>query len=171
MSLDAEVAALDGHIHAVLDAAYHRMGCAAPLHNGRPVVQMVHDAVEQLPEEELEIWMEAWRGFLAVLWAEGPSPEKALKRLVSLTWAVSREHLANMSQTDLGLLTHETKAAWCHRIKLVYSDYLRSRGFRGSRVPGQKSETATQIYARAARNNTSRKRGRKKGDEPTRRAR
>jgi hypothetical protein len=83
---------------------------------------------------------------------------------MALTWCVSRENLANMTQTDLALLTHETRAAWCHRVKLIYSDYLKSRGFRGTRVPGQKSEGATKTYARKARGNNSRKSGRKKGE-------
>ena len=155
---------LEEHMEAVLDTSYSRMGCVAPRRNGRPVVQMV-DAVErEVGGEEFQIWLEAFRGFMAILWQEGPSPEKALKRLIALTWCVSRENLANMTQTDLALLTHETRAAWCHRVKVVYTDYLKARGFRGTRVPGQKSETATKTYARKAAGNRSRKSGRKKGD-------
>jgi hypothetical protein len=123
------------------------------------------DAFErEVGNEEFQTWLEAWRAFMAVIWQEGPSPEKGLKRLIALTWCVAREYLANMTQTDLALLTHETRAAWCHRVKLVYTDYLKARGFRGTRVPGQKREGATKTYAAKARGNQSRKSGRKKGD-------
>jgi len=163
--LEPELVDISEHIEAVLDAAYHRMGCAAPLRNGRPVVQMVHEAT-QLEDEELWVWLEAWRSMMAIIWQEGPSPERALKRLVALTWAVSRENLANMTMEELGLLTHETKSAWSNRIKIIYSDYLKSRGFRGTRVPGQKSESATKAYAAAAKHNKNRASGKKKGDKP-----
>lgn len=164
MSEEPVMVQLEEHIESVLDASYRRMGCVAPRRNGRPVVQMVDAFEREVGSEEFQIWLEAFRGFMAVLWQEGPSPEKALKRLIALTWCVSRENLANMTQTDLALLTHETRAAWCHRVKLVYTDYLKARGFRGTRVPGQKSEGSTKIYARVATGNKSRKSGRKKGD-------
>lgn len=164
MSLEQHAAELSDHIDEVLDVSYRRMGCVAPTRNGRPVVQMIDSYEREIDDEDFEIWLEAWRGFMSILWQEGPSPEKALKRLIALTWCVSRENLADMSQTELGLLTHETRAAWCHRIKVVYTDYLKSRGFRGTRVPGQKREGSTNIYARKATGNKSRRSGRKKGD-------
>lgn len=163
-ALDPELVEIGEHIEAVLDAAYHRMGCVTPRRNGRAITQMVTEAKEGMDDDELWVWLEAWRGMMSILWQEGPSPERALKRLMAFTWAVSRESLANMSMTDLALLTHETRAAWSHRVKVVYSDYLKSRGYRGTRVPGQKSEGSTKVYARVAAGNTSRRSGRKKGD-------
>lgn len=160
-----ELRELEEHIDQRLHAAYLAMGCVAPTRNGKPVPEMVAHVEREVDDEEFVIWMEAWRGFLSILWQEGPSPEKALKRLIAMTWSVARENLANMSQTELALLTHETRAAWCHRIKVVYSDYLKSRGFRGTRVPGQKSESSTKIYAQTATGNVSRRSGRKKGDK------
>lgn len=163
MNEDA-VAVVEAHIDEVLDEAYRRMGCVAPRRNGRPVIQMV-DAVREETGDEMIIWLEAWRAFLAILWAEGPSPLKALKRLMALTWCVSRENLANMTQAQVGELMGETRAAVSARVRVVYVEFLKAHGFRGTRVPGMKSDAATKAYAKRAEKNVNRKSGRKKGDQ------
>lgn len=162
--LDPAVHVCIDHIDDVLDAAYHRMGVQAPRHNGRPVLVMVRDALPPPNDEELIIWLEAWGAFLTILFAEGASPLKVLKRLFAFVWAVRRELLVNMTQTELGLLMGETRAAVSHRVNVVYSDYLKRMGFRGTRLPGQKSETSRETFARKAAGNTSRASGRKAGE-------
>lgn len=161
---EQELEVLEAHMDELLDSAYHRMGVESPRHNGRPVVVMVREEVQRAGEDDALVYVEAWRAFLEILFATGPRPDRVMKRLFALVWAVNRERLANMSQTDLALMMKETRAATQLRIRLLYTDFLKSRGFRGTRVPGQKSETASRISAAKAKGNTNRKSGRKKGD-------
>lgn len=161
---DRQIAELSEHIDGVLDAAYHRIGMQPPKHNGRPMLAMLKS---EMPTEEDEawVWIEAWRAFLNILFDAGPHPERVMKRLYALVWAVDREKVVNLSQTGLALLFKETRAASSARIGLLYTEFLKSKGYRGTKVPGQKSESACQNFALRAQGNTSRRKGKKKGDK------
>lgn len=160
---ESVVLELCDHIDSVLDAAYQRLGMEAPRHNGRPMLPMIRSEMP-VDDEEAIIWLEAWRAFLNILFDAGPHPERVIKRLYALVWAVDREKVANMSQTGMALLFKETRAATNARIVALYTDFLKKKGFRGTKVPGQKSETACQTFSQKAKGNTSRKSGKKKGD-------
>jgi len=161
MTADDHMRRIDG----VLDAAYQRLGMPAPpTRNGRPVRAMMLEELPPRDDEEFIIWLEAWRAMMKILFHEGAHPERVIKRLFAFTWAVDREQLANMTQTDLALMFQETRAAVSHRINLLFSDYLKANKFKCTRVSGQKSETARTISAAKAKNNKNRKAGRKKGD-------
>jgi len=163
---DQVMVALEQEIEGVLDTAYRRMGCEPPRRNGKPMLQMVHDEIREMDGDELVIWMEAWRSMFALFFDGGPHPAQVLKNIYALAWCVAREHVANMTQTQLGELFGETRAAWCERIKIVYVDFLKKRGFRGTRVPGQKTEGATKVYAGVQKDNKNRASGRRKGEAP-----
>ena len=155
---------LEHHMDGCLDAAYHRLGMMAPRHNGRPMMAHIRAELPPAEDDEVLIWLEAWRAFLRLLFEAGPRPDRVLKRLYALTWAVDREKLAHMSQTELAELLGETRAAMQQRIKLVYNDQLSRMGFRGTRVPGQNTETTCRKLERAQKGNTNRRNGRRKGD-------
>ncbi len=163
---DSDTQGLLNDMSGVLDAAYHRIGMEAPRHNGRPVMAMIRSDVPAATDDDFQVWMEAWRSFLTILFHEGPHPERVMRRLYAFVWAVDREKLANMSQTDLALLFKETRAAVSLRVNLLFSGYLKAQGFRATRVPGQKTEGACKTFARKAAGNHNRKSGRKKGDTP-----
>ena len=161
---DPEIQELIEHMDGSLDAAYHRLGMEAPKHNGRPMVMQMQQMLPPPGDEEQVIWLEAFRAFLDFLFTQGPRPDRVLRRLFAITWAVNPELLVGMSQTQVAELMKETRAAFQLRVKVVYSDYLRSKGYRGTSVPGQKSETARQTFAARAKGNKNRLKGRKKGD-------
>lgn len=160
---DSVILEICEHIDGVLDAAYHRMGMEAPRHNGRPMMAMIRSEMPT-DEDEALIWLEAWRAFINILFDAGPHPDRVTKRLYALVWAVNREKVADLSQTGVALLFKETRAATNARIAAVYTDFLKKRGYRGTKVPGQKSETACQTFSQKAKGNTSRRSGKKKGD-------
>lgn len=162
--IDPEIQEILDEVTRVIDSAYHRMGVTAPTHNGKPVVQMVGSSIRGMNSDELEIWMGAWGAFLAIIFAEGPSPERICKRLHAFTWCVAREHLANMNQTQLGMMWKETRAAVQHRIEALYTNYLKKMGYRGTHVPGMKSETARKTLSEKAKGNTNRAHGKRQGD-------
>ena len=162
MSEEKAIEELQQHMDGCLDAAYHRLGMMAPRHNGRPMLAQLRAELPPPGDDEVLIWLEAWRSFLNILFDAGPSPERVLKRLYALVWAVDRERLANMSQTDLAELFRETRAAQQARIKMVYSEFLRRRGYRGTKVPGQKTEGACVKFALGAKGNTNRRCGKRR---------
>lgn len=105
-----------------------------------------------------------WRLFLRFLFTEGIEPERAVKMLYAITWCVARKHLLGMNIREVSDLLGEVRATGSNRIGLVFSDLLERWGFRGTRVSGQKKESSRNTYAAAAEGNTSRQKGKKKGD-------
>lgn len=80
---------------------------------------------------------------------------------LTFTWCgwLGRDHLLNMSLQKLGEIFDETRAAQSWRAKEVVESLLKTAGCRGFRAPWQKSETAVEAYARAARGNHNRSNG------------
>lgn len=161
----------------VLQAAYARSGEMEPKMNGRAFFQFVPE-VARLVEAEQDAGFEEiarhWGMFLEFIFAKGPAPDRACKRLYAIVWAVRRKLLLGMNIREVSAILGEVRASGSARVNSDFSDYLAMWGFRGTRVSGQKREGSRGIYAGLAEGNTSRKHGLKKGEKrepkPERRA-
>lgn len=169
--MDPELQGLAADMEQVLNAAYCRAGIELPKRNGRPMAVQMREEMPARTDEEFIVWLEAWAGFLDILFEQGPHPERVMRRLYALVWAVAPERIATMKQTELALLFKETRAAVSQRVRLIFSSYLAANGFKATRVPGQKRASAVEKYRTAQKGNSNRRAGRKKGDSrnPTKR--
>lgn len=92
---------------------------------------------------------------------DGPLPRTVLKRLYAFARVISPDHVWRMSQTDLGHLFDETRAAVCEREKQEVEAFFRLWTLTKWTVAGGKSHGARERYAREKQGNLSRKGGKK----------
>lgn len=152
----------------VLAAAYERANVTEPRHNGHTFFQVAMDVDSPDEGEAEDEWAQKlkwWRSFVRFIFAFGPHPHRATKRLYGIAWAVDRKRsLLGMNIREVSDLIGETRAAGSLRVNGDYSDYLALWEMRGTRVDGQKGEHTRETFRRLAKGNTARKCGRKKGE-------
>jgi len=105
--------------------------------------------------------IDTFQRFMDFIWAEGPNPIRALRRLFVITRCGSPTHLAMMNQTDVAVLLNETRAATSARELALWQPLMQNGGFFGVKRPGMKGEGAKKTYAAAAVGNHNRKGGKK----------
>lgn len=152
----------------MLSAAYERTGEMAPRMNGRSFFQFTAEAEKREPgedDEEMGLRMKHWGMFLDFIFAYGPAPDRASKRLYAMCWATRRQLLQGMNQREVADLLGETRAATSNRVNHEFSDYLALWGCAGTRVNGQKKESTRETYRDLAKGNTARKCGKKRGEK------
>jgi hypothetical protein len=87
--------------------------------------------------------------------AEGFAPLKMMKRLFAIGRALAIEQFTRMTITEQGQMFSETKAACSWRMK-VLSGIIKLAGQHGHRLPGQKTERASEAARAAALGNHNR---------------
>lgn len=103
--------------------------------------------------------------FMDYLFARGPDPLAALERLFIYARACHAGHVWGMTQTDMAILFGHIKQNWQHIEERVIEQLVR-RWSRSVFVnSGGKSVAARLAYSKQRKGNTSRKNGRKAGDE------
>lgn len=130
-----------------------------PRNPGLGVSHVMQDA-EDDGFEVRQARIDTFSRLMDFIWADGPNPLHALRRLMVITRCGSPEHLMMMNQTEVARLLNETRAATSAREMSVWQEFMRARGFFGKR-PGMKSEQARESYARAAKGNLNRKGGKR----------
>jgi len=153
---------------ARLSAAYQRLGAVEPRMNGRSFQSFISEADKQDEgelDEEHELRMKHWRMFLDFIFCYGPSPARTVKRLYAMAYGTRRGPcLLGMNITEVSELLGEVRASGSNRLRCEFVELLEAWGFKACAVAGLKSSSAVEKYRRAAAGNTSRKRGRRKGD-------
>jgi hypothetical protein len=100
----------------------------------------------------------AIRAIFRYLTAEGPHPLKIMKRLYAIGRGLNIPPFCELTMEEAGLMFGETKAAHSFRVGLL-SGVIERSGMHGSRLPGQKSRSASLSYSRAQEGNRNRKKG------------
>jgi len=116
-------------------------------------------------EDEFEDWKK-YRAlvideFLKFVWADGPHPMKALKRLFAITRRICPEHLSRMTLDQVAILLNETKQATQTREERVVEDLLKGLGFKSTKAPRGKSDEARANYSKLRKGSKSRLGGKK----------
>lgn len=103
--------------------------------------------------------------FFDYLFARGPDPLEVLQRLFIYARACHSGHTWGLRQNEIASLFGHTKQNWQHLEEKIVEDLV-TRWSRTEFVnSGGKSAAARLIYARLKLGNTSRKNGRRAGDE------
>lgn len=116
-----------------------------------------------LSDEEMQERVRNWRIFLDYIFQGGISnPWAAFKNLLAVVRRVNPSYLDGVSQTELGILLNETRAAPSAREIRVVEGLLKRWGVAGFHLlGGTKSETARERCAEAQRGNQNRRLGKK----------
>lgn len=123
-----------------------------------PLSELVaRESVGRETDDESVVRVETLQRLLGFLFEEGPHPGRTMRRLYAVAWALRRDLLMSMTQTELAQMFAETRAAQSWRIKRIFSGTVERSGCRGRRVPGQRGEDACAAYAARARGNHNRK--------------
>jgi len=124
------------------------------------VGDLMHDD-ESLEIEVREAKLLTFQNLMDFIWADGPNPIAALKRLFVITRMGSPGHLGYMSQSDVAVLMNETRAATQSREERVWEKFLEQRGFVGTRAALKKGDAARATYREIQQGNVCRKGGEK----------
>lgn len=115
--------------------------------------------------EEFEQWKKyrviVLAQFLDYLWADGPHPIKALKRLFAATRRIFPDRLCNMTLEQVAILLNETRQATQTREERVVEDLLKGLGFKTTKAPRGKSAEARANYSKQRKGTKSRLGGKK----------
>lgn len=92
----------------------------------------------------------------------GPSPRQVLKRLYAFVRVISPDHVWRMSQSDVGALFGETRAATCEREKRELEEFFRLWSqTKWTANRGGKTAAAREKYSQQKKGNHCRKGGKK----------
>lgn len=94
------------------------------------------------------------------LWADGPHPIKALKRLFAITRRISPQHLCAMTLDQVAILLNETRQATQTREERVVEDLLKKLGFKAKAARGKDAEARAK-YSQQRKGTKSRLGGKK----------
>lgn len=123
------------------------------------------EEVLRLRGQCVEAGLRTQRVFFDFLFAEGPDPIAVLERLYLYVSVRSRHHVWGAMDTEISMLFGQSKQNWQHKVERVIEDlvtrFSRSEFIHG----GGKSHSARLAYAKRSKGNTSRKGGRRSGDE------
>lgn len=111
--------------------------------------------------EEWRIRRSAHDMLLEYIFADGPRPDRVIRRVYALAKAVRADLIWDMSYEDLGLMLAETRAAQAWRFDKIICGTLKAAGFLGFRFPHQKGLSAIPHYAAAQKGNSNRRGGKK----------
>ncbi|MBB5038246.1 hypothetical protein [Prosthecobacter dejongeii] len=126
-----------------------------PVNPEMGISHVMHDD-DSLEVEIREARVRTFQELMDFIWAGGPNPVAALKRLFVITRCGSPQHLAFMSQTDVAVLLNETRAATQSREEKHWEKYLEELGFFGTRTRLKKNDGARETYKELRKGNVSR---------------
>jgi hypothetical protein len=123
------------------------------------------DEVLRLREQCLDAGLRTQRVFFDFLFADGPDPLSVLERLYLYVSVRSRHHVWGAKDTEISMLFGHSKQNWQHKVERIIEDLV-TRFSRSEFIhSGGKSHTARLSYAKQRMGNTSRKGGRRPGEE------
>lgn len=126
------------------------------------MLEAEEDGADEKPGEyEFRQRMVGVKAFFAFLKSHGCHPANMLKQLAAAGRACHIEPFCDMTMGELGMLFGETKAAHSWRCKLL-SKEIELSGMRGSKLPGQKTKEASEVYRKIRKGNINRKGGKKR---------
>lgn len=103
---------------------------------------------------------------LNFLFAEGPNPVKVSERAFILARALGPNNVWNMKQWEAGAMHGLIRATWQQMEKRIIEELAARMSSTGVfTLPGGKSHSARQRYSKDKQGNTSRKYGRRQGDQ------
>jgi hypothetical protein len=121
--------------------------------------------VLRLREQCREAGLRTQRVFFDFLFADGPDPLAVLERLFLYVSVRSRHHVWGAKDTEISMLFGHSKQNWQHKVERIIEDLV-TRFSRAEFIhSGGKSHAARLAYAKQRMGNTSRKGGRRPGDE------
>lgn len=121
---------------------------------------------EPAPQEAQDF--EHWKKYRVIvvaqmmnfLWADGPHPIKALKRLFAITRRISPQHLCSMTLDQVAILLNETRQATQTREEQVVEALLKKLGFKAKAHRGKDAQ-ARAAYSKQRKGTKSRLGGKK----------
>lgn len=123
------------------------------------------DEVLRLREQCVDAGLRTQRVFFDFLFADGPDPLSVLERLYLYVSVRSRHHVWGAKDTEISMLFGHSKQNWQHKVERIIEDLV-TRYSRSEFIhSGGKSHSARLAYAKQRKGNTSRKDGRRPGDE------
>lgn len=139
--------------------------------DGRPMTlsqALQWDRERSLDNEEQQHRLDALEVLLAYVWQEGlVDPWQGFKRFVAVTRRVKPAYLRGMTQTEVGLVLKETKAAPSAREKKVVEGLMRRFKMLGYHLLGDTKSDETRDRCRQAQmGNTNRRGGRRRSLKP-----
>jgi hypothetical protein len=121
--------------------------------------------VLRLREQCREAGLRTQRVFFDFLFTDGPDPLAVLERLYLYVSVRSRHHVWGAKDTEISMLFGHSKQNWQHKVERIIEDLV-TRFSRSEFIhSGGKSHAARLAYAKQRMGNTSRKGGRRPGDE------
>lgn len=119
------------------------------------------DIAEWEPLTDYARRMDALKELVSFAYYEGPRPGVVVRRVFSMAkWRQADSAvLLDMTLQQLGQMFGETRAAWSWRVKQVINRFLEFKHVHGRQASFQKSVTACETYAEAARGNQNRRGG------------
>jgi len=153
-------------IQEVLSSAYSREQAHGrePVYFRTPLDEILSREAGET-SDEAAIRLEARLEMLEWFFGDGPHPGHVMRRVFAMAKSIKSGLILNMSLEEMGLMLGETKAAGSWRIKKLINRPLVAMGFSGVVMPWQKSASAVDEYASAARGNHNRRNGKK--NQPT----
>lgn len=107
-------------------------------------------------DDEHAMRAEAIDAWLSWLFEDGPSLDRATKRLYSFARAYRPDLLRNMSGAEIAALFGQTRAAESARTRKVTETTLKKAGYKCTALPFQKSEAARMKCSLAQMGNRNR---------------
>lgn len=120
-----------------------------------PFDELAAREAQEFTDEEQAIRAEAVAAMINWIWEAGPDLLRAAKRLTTYTRLYRPELVLNMSCDEAGALFGQGKAAESARVGVV-EDTLRRAGYRHTKLPSNKSESACRKMAVAQKGNKHR---------------
>lgn len=140
-------------------SAVHRNGHLIPGSVAlTPFDEMARREQEQHDDEERRIREEAHSEWLSWLFEGGPDPERVCKRLFSYARTYRPDLVLNMSMEQIAALFGQGRAAEHARAKKDLEGTLKKAGYRNTRLPTGKSQSAREKCAIAQKGNRHRAR-------------
>ncbi len=172
---------LDAKSNDVLRRFFDRTGWT-PVENEKPGDRVLDRAFadwlkeaddgsgEDVGEYEIRQRMLGARTLFAFIASKGIHPATMLKWFVCVGRGIHAEPFHMLTMHEAGDLMDETAAAHSYRCKVLSGD-MELKGFKGSRMPGQKTKASSASYKVCRKGNCNRKGGKKEERRRERKAR
>jgi hypothetical protein len=162
-----EIARIEAGLKTLWNEPAHE---SAPRRNGRPLVNLRMTALELDAEadrfaadgESARVFVEAYSFLFEFIFADGPHPGHAMRRLYMLAKKYRPDCIWDMGYRALGLLLGESHAAMEWRISIL-DEYALNKGITGVKMGWQKTCASSAAFSKAQRGNSNRLGGKKSG--------
>lgn len=109
--------------------------------------------------DEGAIRSEVIRKWLGWIFAKGPDPAEAMKRLYTFAQSFAPDMILNLTCEEIATIFAQGRAAQSARVKLLITRPLEAAGCHNPHMRFQKSASAVEKYRAVQRGNTNRRKG------------